>query len=177
MPYWLLPDAGTASVVAVFTLADPALLEFRATAQAGTSNPVTSSVMMWVYPGMQLTSDPGLVLTIPGLVVAVTPTIGNEVAVTATVTMMCGCPITAPTWPPVSGGPEPYWPEPEFEIVAVLTPPSGPPTTQPMTFQETNTFVTSFALPPAGESTIAVYAVQPAESNVGYAQATFTITS
>ncbi|HEX8692296.1 MAG TPA: hypothetical protein VF746_07765 [Longimicrobium sp.] len=173
--YWLLPDAATAGVTATFPLAEPALLEFRATALYDTSSPVTASVMMWVVPGMQLTSEPGLLLSIPGLNVSVAPTVGAEVGVTATVTMMCGCPVTTPTWPPPSGGPEPYWPAPEFQVVAVLTPPSGSPATQTMTFQGTNTFTASFPLPPPGESTVAVYAVQQAESNVGYAQSTFTI--
>ena len=175
--YWLLPSgSATAGVVATFPLVDPALLEFRATALYDTSNPVTTSTMMWVYPGMQLTSEPGLLLSIPGLSVSVASSIsGRAVNVTATVTMMCGCPITAPTWPPVQGGSEPYWPEPEFEVVAVLTPPSGAPMTQTMTFAKTNTFTTSFALPHPGQSTIAVYAVQQAESNVGYAQETLTV--
>jgi len=173
--YWLLPDASTAGVVATFPLAEPALLEFRATALYDTASPVSASVMMWVVPGMQLTAEPGLLLSIPGLNVSVAAGVGAEVGVTATVTMMCGCPITTPTWPQAAGGPEPYWPAPEFQVVAVLTPPSGPPVTQAMAFQDTNTFAASFPLPPPGESTVAVYAVQSAESNVGYAQTAFTI--
>jgi hypothetical protein len=173
--YWLTPDATSAGVVAAFPLARPALLEFRATALYDTPAPVTASAAMWVLPGMQLTAEPGVLLSIPGLAVSIAPTVAQEVTVTATVTMMCGCPVTPPSWPPVSGGTEPYWPEPEFQIVAVLTPPSGPPVSQPMTFVETNTFGISFPLPPAGESTIAVHAVQPAECNVGYARATITV--
>lgn len=173
--YWLVPDATSAGVVATFPLAEPALLEFRASALCGTPSEVTASVMMWVCPGMQLTSDPGVVINIPGLVVSVTSTVNDQIDVTATVTMMCGCPITAPTWPPPPGTPEPYWPETEFQVVAVLTPSSGPPITQSMTFQNTNTFVTAFALPAFGDSLVAVYAVQQAESNVGYAQTTVTV--
>ncbi len=176
--YWLLPSGDdTAGVVATFPLAAPALLEFRATALYDTSDPVIASAMMWVIPGMQLTSEPGLLLSMPGLVVSLAqPTVGSQLGVTATVTMMCGCPITAPTWPFVSGAPEPYWPEPEFQVVAVLTLPSGAATTQTMTFSATNTFTTSFATPPPGQSTVAVYAVQQAEANVGFAQIAVTVT-
>ena len=105
---------------------------------------------------------------------AVNPAItAIQVSVTATVMMMCGCPITTPTWPQASGGPEPYWPYPEINVFATLTDPSGNPTTQPMTFSAENTFTASFALPNRGQSTIGVYAVQQAETNVGFAQREF----
>jgi hypothetical protein len=167
-----LPDGiGTAGVVAKFPLAEPALLEFRATALYDTPNAVIASAMMWVVPGLNLTSEPGLLLSVPGLVVTLSPpAIGSHLEVTATVTMMCGCPITAPTWPFVSGAPEPYWPAPEFQVVAVLTDPAGVSTSQTMSFSTTNTFTTSFPLPPKGTSTIAVHAVQHAEANIGFAQ-------
>ncbi|MCU1349328.1 MAG: hypothetical protein JWO56_2358 [Acidobacteria bacterium] len=174
--YWLTADSsgtggGTAGVIATFPLADAALLEFRATALFDTANPVTTSTMMWVYPGMQLTSEPGLLLSIPGLVVTLPqPTIaGGQITITATVTMMCGCPITKPTWPQ-GNAPEPYWPETEFQVMAFLTPSSGPIVSHQMDFIDTNTFATSFPLPSAGALAIAVYALQQAESNGGYAQ-------
>jgi hypothetical protein len=176
--YWLLPSdpPPTAGVVAKFHLAAPALLEFRATALYNTPNPVIASAMMWVVPGMHLTKEPGLLISVPGLVVTLSPpVIGTQLTITATVTMMCGCPITAPTWPFVSGASEPYWPEPEFQVVAVLTDPSGVATTQPMTFTTTNTFTASFPIPPSGKSTIAVHAVQLAEANVGFGEAVVSI--
>ena len=173
--YWLQPDDATAGVVATFPLDAPALLEFRATALWTTDTPVTTSTQMWVVPGLQLTAEPGVVLTIPGLHATVAATVGDTVAVTATVTMMCGCPITEPTWPQASGGPEPYWPATEFQVQAVLTAPDGTQTTQGMAFQTTNTFTASFPVPPSGTSTIAVCAVQAAECNVGYAETTITV--
>lgn len=172
--YWLAPDADSAGVVATFDLSEPARLEFRATALHGTPQAVTTSTSMWVVPGLQLTEDPGLVLTIPGLFVSLSCSLGSELSVEATVTMMCGCPITAPTWPEPAGGPEPYWPEPEFEVIAVLTPPAGPAASQKMAFTGTNTFKTAFPLPPAGASNVAVYAVQRAETNVGFSQLVVT---
>jgi hypothetical protein len=175
--YWLLPDEGTAGIVATFALAEPALLEFRAVAQHTSPNPVTSSVMMWVVPGMQLTANPGLVIEVPGLAVSIAePKVnGGDVDVTATVTMMCGCPISAPQWPPAAT--EPYWPAPEFQVTAILTPmaPHGMSLLMPMTFADTNTFTATFTQPPVGDYTVAVQAVQPAETNVGYAQTTVSV--
>jgi hypothetical protein len=166
--YWLTADddpAKTAGVKATFMLDCPSLLEFRAT-----TNGITTSTMMWVVPGMQLTCEPGLLLSVPGLLVSVSATVGAQIDVTAGVTMMCGCPITAPTWP--QNGPEPYWPEPEFQVFATLQPQNGESVTQQMTFATTNTFTTSFPTPETGGSTISVYALQQAESNVGYAAVT-----
>jgi hypothetical protein len=172
--YWLLPDEGsegpTAGIVAKLNLTKPALLEFRATALTGTPNPVTTSAMMWIYPGQNLLSEPGVLLTVPGLAVSVTAKIETQLNVTATVTMMCGCPITTPTWPQAPGGSEPYWPETEFEVFAALTLPDGRVVKQPMKFADTNTFTVSIPLPPTGTSTLGVCAIQQAESNVGYAE-------
>ncbi len=171
--YWLTPDTSsegpTAGVIASLALSKPAFLEFRATALANNVNPATSSTTMWVYPGQDLLCEPGVLITMPGLVVSVAATVGTQVQVTGTVTMMCGCPITTPTWPQGSG-PEPYWPYPEFEVFAVLTAPDGTVTTQALTFTNTNTFTGALALPPAGTSTLGVCAIQRAASNVGYAE-------
>jgi hypothetical protein len=168
--YWLQPTTGAAGVVASFELTEAAFLEFRATALAESNHPVTTSTSMWVVPGMQLLEDPGFVLTIPGLIVSVSASLGAFLSVTAKVTMMCGCPITKPTWPEPSGGPEPFWPETELEVFAVLTTPTQPPYTRKMDFTTTDTFYTSYPLPPVGELRVAVYAVQRAESNVGFAE-------
>ncbi|MDP9191337.1 MAG: hypothetical protein M3P06_06515 [Acidobacteriota bacterium] len=172
--YWLLPDDGgegpTAGIVAKLILTKPALLEFRARALANTAHPVTTSAMMWMYPGQNLLSEPGVLLSVPGLAVAVAAQIKTQLKVTATVTMMCGCPITTPTWPQASGGPEPYWPETEFEVFAVLSLPDGRVEKQPLKFADTNTFTASFPLPPTGTSTLGVCAIQQAESNVGYSE-------
>jgi hypothetical protein len=124
---------------------------------------------MWVVPGVDLTNEPGILLSIPGLVVNVATTTDTELHVTATVTMMCGCPITTPTWPQQKDGPEPYWPETEFAVQATLTQPDGTSQQQWMQFFAENTFKTKFPLPQLGSS-VGVYAVQPAESNVGYAE-------
>ncbi|HEV7765058.1 MAG TPA: hypothetical protein VGQ76_08665 [Thermoanaerobaculia bacterium] len=177
--YWLMPDTEsegpTAGVIASLSLTKPTLLEFRATALTDTKNPVTTSAMMWVYPGQNLTSEPGVLLSMPGLAVSVATAIDLQLTVTATVTMMCGCPITTPTWPQAPGGPEPYWPETAFEVFAVLTLPDGSTINQPLAFTNTSTFEATLPLPPSGLSTIGVCAVQQAESNVGYDEVQLTV--
>lgn len=177
--YWLTPDDSgegpTAGVVAKLSLTKPALLEFRAVALFNTPNPVTSSAMMWVYPGQDLTAEPGVLLTMPGLAVSVTATVTTQVNVTGTLTMMCGCPITTPTWPQQPGGSEPYWPYTEFNVFAVLTQPDGTTSELALAFSKTNTFIGSFPLPPAGTSVVGVCAVQQAASNIGYGETTVVI--
>ena len=171
--YWLTSDSGTAGVLATFALDEPTLLEFRASAFSDT---VTTSAMMWVIPGMQLTSEPGLVLEIPGLhvLVDVRPAAdAGLLAVKATVTMMCGCPITDPTWPQQPDGPEPYWPSNEFTVVANLQTPDGRSASRTMSFVAENTFTTTFPYPAVGESIVSVSAVQTSETNVGFARQSF----
>ena len=100
-PYWLETPIGQGELIVSLPLTEPSLLEFTATAYAPAG--VYASATMWVMPGMQLLADPGLVLTIAGLYTTVqTSVVGGTVDVTATVTMMCGCPITVapPQSPP-----------------------------------------------------------------------------
>lgn len=162
----------TAGVIATVPISEPQLLEIRVVALQGTPNEVTASVMTWVVPGIDLVHEPGVLVLLPGLVVSAkssTPSSGT-VTVTATVTMMCGCPITeyTGTWPPSPSAPEPYWPASEFEVVAMLTPASGPTLLQPLKYSAENTFTGTITAPAAGD-TLAVYALQRAESNIGYA--------
>ena len=183
--YWLLPytidpttgkKTDAAGVVATFSLDKPALLEFRATALYNTPNPVTTSSMMWVVPGDNLLEEPGVLLTMPGLNVVLDPCavdkVGNKstVTITSTITMMCGCPISAPAWPANTAPVEPYWPYPEFGVTAILTSQSGNVRQQEMKFSKTDTFTTTLIPPSAGKYRLAVRAIQPLESNIGYAE-------
>lgn len=167
-PYWLQPPVGEGELIVSLPLTEPSLLEFTAIAFA--PDQVYASATMWVMPGMQLLADPGLVLTIAGLYTTVqTSVMGSSVKVTATVTMMCGCPITVapPHQPPPDE--ELYWPATEFEVTAQfrIGEQESPPIALP--FETTNTFSRTVQLAP-GTYEVSVVAVQPKETNVGFAR-------
>ncbi len=173
-PYWLQPPIGAGELIAQLYLTEPTQVEFRATAFA--PYPVYSSATLWVLPGMQLLDDPGLVITVAGLYTTATASAtGGTVSVTATVAMMCGCPITAPPPPDL----ELYWPSSEFDVRAEIRP-QGDSNSYPLplTFQATNTFSGSLDLPSGLRGTFEVWvvAVQAKETNVGFARTTVTVT-
>ena len=174
-PYWLQPPAGEGELVVQLPIAEPSLLEFRATAFA--PDPVYASATMWVMPYMQLLADPGLVLTIAGLYATVQASAaGGTADVTATVTMMCGCPITVvpPLSPPANT--ELYWPASEFDVTAQIRADGGTSVVSfPLSCTDTSTFTGSVDLQP-GAYEVWVVAVQPKETNVGFARTTLVVT-
>lgn len=172
--YALEPPGDEAMIVACFDLAEPSPVEFIATAY--TKNPVvalSASATMQLSPGMTLLNDPGLLLTVPGLIVGDVSASyhAGVLTISATVTMMCGCPITPQPWttPPDT---EPYWPSYAFEVTASI--PGLPPV--PLDCTATNTFSASVpAIIPQGTHQVTVVAVQPAETNCGYASTELTV--
>jgi hypothetical protein len=175
-PYWLQPPGkGQGELIVELPLTDPALLEF--TAKAYAPDEVHASATMWVVPGMELLDDPGLVLTIAGLYATATASAAGGIAtVTATVTMMCGCPITAPVWQTPPANEELYWPANEFEVTALFRKVSTADQSGPykMTFAGTNTFTLSQPLP-TGLYAVSVVALQRKETNVGFASTTVDV--
>jgi len=80
----------------------------------------TVSLTQWVYPGKNITGGAkggGFLLEIPGLVVQILNppthfllhTSPQHIEIRANVTMMCGCPIGHPPWPPD-----------QFDVMAVI---------------------------------------------------------
>ena len=91
-----ITDAATAGYDAVIDIARPTLVEVEARGPLGfPAQAITVRSTRWIVPGHPLTGD-GWVLKFPGLVV--TPAAermgDGTVHVNATVTMLCGCPIT-----------------------------------------------------------------------------------
>lgn len=178
-PNWLQATAGTpsptAGFLATFDLDAATLVEVSAAAMAGgVASQYATSVRMWIWPGAQLTTEPGLVLEIPGLNVqllepnpAAPPASGAPIAVMAWVTMMCGCKIGD-----AQGG---AWPTNEFQINAWLVASNGTVvSTVPLSIKTTNgqqvpsVFTGSLPYPDAtGEYQLVVGAVQPSTSNIG----------
>lgn len=174
-PYWLQPPVGEGELIVQLHIAEPALLEFRATAFA--PDPVYASATTWVTPHMQLLADPGLVLTIAGLYATVQASaVGDAVSISANVTMMCGCPITEQPAQSLPPNTEPYWPSSEFEVTAHLRSKDSPSVDSfPLTCTSTSTFTGSTNLRP-GTYEVWVVAVQPNETNVGFARTTLVVT-
>ena len=166
--YALEPPAGEAMIVASFPLTEPCAVEFVATAfTKNPAIPLTTSTTMQLCPNTDLTADPGLLLTIPGLIVgSVKASYANSVlAVSATVTMMCGCPITPQPWTTTPPDTEPYWPSYEFIVTANI---AG--TILPLQCTAADTFTGSASVDLApGAHVVTVCAIQPAECNSGYA--------
>ncbi|MFM8333704.1 MAG: hypothetical protein ACKN9T_18655 [Candidatus Methylumidiphilus sp.] len=164
----------TASFTASFDLEKPTLLTLIATrlnAQGQVMPQFTASATMWMEPGMQLTADPGYIITMPGLAVTVqNATVnGNAVDVTAKVTMMCGCPIddaaTVPNNTPIP------WPACEFVVTAELWDGTELLASAPLALQATSVFGGAVPLPPnappADALTVVVRAVQASTANTG----------
>jgi hypothetical protein len=175
---WLsaAPDQSTAGFTASLDITTPTLVEFTAEALMGgkpTGHIATQT--MQITPGTDFTTEPGMVLVIPGLIVkvlsaAVAPD-GKSVSVTAWVSMMCGCKID-PTLP---------WHPDEFTVTTTVIDPKGDPLpNMPVTlgYVTTSTFATGAQVPlpvSAGTYTITVTAVQQAEGNTGSASITIQV--
>lgn len=177
-PFWLeVPSIDEGGFVVELPLTEPSLLEFKATAFA--PDPVYASATMWVTPGLQLLDDPGLVLSIAGLYATVDAIVsGNMVSLIATVTMMCGCPITSNPSHYLPPDTEPYWPSDEFDVHAEFHPHGSPEVVVPLPLScmHTNTFAGTLKGLRAGTYDVWVVAVQAKETNVGFARTTVTVT-
>ncbi len=167
-PYWLEVPDGEGGLVVQLPISKPSLLEFRATAYA--PDPVYASATMWVMPGMQLLTDPGLVLTIAGLYATVSASASKGTAhITANVTMMCGCPITVQPSQTLPPNTEPYWPSTEFAVTAQLRELDGSGVAVlELTCTDTSTFTGSLDVRP-GIYDVWLVAVQANETNAGFA--------
>ena len=164
--WYLTSNPGkTAFFRANFDIANPTLIEISAQARG-----IMSSGLMWIEPGSQLLTEPGYIVTMPGLAVDIiaVKAANGAFAVSTKVTMMCGCPINDQQTDPK--GPI-QWPSSEFEVWGELRL-NGVAVTKsaPFTLQQTSIYGGAVPWPPSkGDYELAVIAIQKSESNVGIA--------
>jgi len=171
---WIVPDDTTVGKVVNFDFDEPTWIEVvvNGVTMAGSvpvPNQHEARVQTLVPPGAQLTTDPGLVVVMPGLDVRVlTPSQvpGPIVNVQAWVTMMCGCQI--------SNQPDSPWISAEFQVQATLSTAGHPSVTTPLSLQETSKFGIELSLAP-GPYDVMISAVQPGLGNTGCASGKFTV--
>ncbi|HEU0015437.1 MAG TPA: hypothetical protein VFQ45_17235 [Longimicrobium sp.] len=178
---WLTAPQGTAGLTATLDLEEPTLVEITAQALTnGAPNGHQATQRTWLTPGADVAAEPGIVLVMPGLNVQVlSPSLSSpaaaDLAVTAWVTMMCGCKIAEPT----ATNPSLWLPE-SFEVTARVSQVGGPFEAEAtLAYQAVSTFGTpagsTIKLPGAGNYRLEINAVQAAEGNVGSATTFFSI--
>jgi hypothetical protein len=172
--HWLLAAKTTSRFDAALPLERPTLLEVSAFGAVGglqAAHRVTTA--QWVVPGQQLTSGPGFVVEIPGLLLQVLepathlslPSLPATVPLRANVTMVCGCPI---------GTGEPWIPG-DFEVFAEIRRAGAKKSARvPLGFAgQTSLFTGSHVVREAGFYEATFTAIQKSTGNTGTGQVTF----
>lgn len=176
--HWLVASPTTSSFQASLPLERPTLLEVSVYGPMGglqSAHTVTSA--QWVVPGQALTSPPGFVVELPGLLVQVLdppthtslPQVPMPVPLEANVAMMCGCPINVG---------EPWIPT-DFEVFAdVGVVGSGESTRVPLAFagRGPSLFVGCYEVTAPGYYQAVVTAIQKSTGNSGSGTVTFFMT-
>lgn len=174
---WVLAEPTTSVFEARLQLAHPTLLEVSAFGSLGglqTAHRATTT--QWVVPGEHVTSGPGFVVELPGLLVQVMepPThlalasTGVTVPLKANVAMMCGCPIATD---------EPWIPG-DFEVFADVRPVGAARATRvPLEFngQQPSIFVGSYKVRKVAFYEAVVSAIQKSTGNTGTGEVTFFV--
>ena len=170
-----LSTEGSAVFTTTIDLTVPTQLQFSAfgpLSHPDSANRV--SVTQWVVPGKHLTGGDGLLLHLPGFAIDVAepvPTytpqgMPKDVTLHATVTMMCGCPITP-------GG---LWDANQYEITSLLYQGGQQMASAPLAYAgSASRFAGTIPLSRSGAYEVVVYAYNPANGNTGLGRTTFTV--
>lgn len=158
-----LSTPGAAAFTTTLDIDRPTLIRAEAVGPMGKPDvKVTVSATQWVLPGKPLAGD-GWVLEFPGLVVEPTWTArpGAPPAVTAKVTLMCGCPIEP-------GG---HWDANRYEVRATLAQNGKPAASTTLAYAGTaSTFSAALPAVPPGRYRLTVTAHNPDTGNTGLAE-------
>ena len=158
----VLSDAKTAGFAATLDLTQPTLIRLEARGPLGKpAAAITVSSMMWVAPGHDVMGD-GWVVTFPGLVVEpqLKRLADGRTAVVASVTMMCGCPIS-------QNG---VWDASDITVTAQGLGPDAKEAVILHPGSEPSTFSATLNGPIPKTAKIRVVAVQKSTPNVGVAE-------
>jgi len=152
------PDS--ASFTASIDIDRPVLARIRITGPLDVAQSIRAlSVTQWLLPGRDQV-DPGVVLQLPGLIVAPVDVAVSDGQLRAgvDVTMLCGCPIT-------KGG---LWDSEDFSVNASLYREGGEVRTFELEFTgETNRFAGSVDVPAPGSYDLWIYAHESNADNTG----------
>ncbi|WP_348675321.1 hypothetical protein [uncultured Abyssibacter sp.] len=163
----LAPQADTAACTASLPLTKPTRVRIRVTGPQQMAQPASLSVTTWVVPGHPIDGD-GLVLNLPGLIVTADPmpSKGGELPLRATVTLMCGCPLT-------EGG---LWDTADYEVMARVERPDGSVSAVPLSFTgEPNHFAGMLPVKQQGRHLVTIWAHNAGTGNTGAADYTVDV--
>jgi len=172
----VLANDSAAKYVAILDLDRPRRIEVTALGPMAQPQAATRvSATQWVVPGKHVNGGDGWLLEIPGLVVDVlqppahVKLAGTQtVALSANVTMMCGCPIEP-------GG---LWDASGFEVSAALYRDGRFQRTVPLGYAgATSQFGAEIDITETGTYEATVTAWQPATGNTGLDRVTFIVTA
>lgn len=149
-----------ASFQAELPLARPARVEVSVTGPLAVAQSIQSTaVTLWLIPGQDRVEQP-VILHLPGLITELLDYTLEEgqLAVSASVTMICGCPITA----------EGLWPAADFRAMIQLYRGGELVAGEPLEFTGTdNEFAGKLDLPGPGDFDMVVHAHQISTGNAG----------
>lgn len=171
----VLSDETSARFTAAIDISQPTWIEVRAygpLAQLQSANTVSST--QWVIPGKHIDGGDAWLLELPGFVVDILAPPAHStikqspaaVAVQASVTMMCGCPI-------VPGG---LWDAGKYEVSALVKKDGKDLASVPLAFAGTpSQFSGSIPVSGPGVYEVAVYAYDASNGNTGIDRVTYIV--
>lgn len=159
-----ISDEKTAGFLAKLDITEPVFVTIEAIAPVNKKQAsVRSSTQQWIIPGKNIGGD-GIVLEVPGFVVDIlspqtheTIKDGKQIAITANVVLMCGCPVTP-------GG---IWNADDYEVNALISESGKEVLSIPLTSQEKASTFSATANLSSGNYEITVYAFDPVSGNTG----------
>jgi hypothetical protein len=172
-----LSDEKTAKFTATIDIDRPTPVEIRGYGPlAQRQSAGTVSVTQWVVPGKDVTGGDGVLLELPGLVVAVLAPpahlklsrneVPQKLEVRANVTMMCGCPVEP-------GG---VWDADRLQVRALVMKDGKPTGEIPLSYaEEPSQFAGALEVIGTGFYEVTVYAYDPSNGNTGVAATTVVV--